>query len=300
MPAPLIPAWSDEQRARFLQAPVAFAHGLAETGLVEDEALARLLDRYPAELYDINHYTYDDEAQVTLRTGERGRASGAEVLAAIKAGRVWVNLRQADACYPELGAEIRRCFAELQRENPGFKPAKVYGQLILSSPQNKVPYHADPAGVILFHLRGRKRIWVYPVDEGFVPQAHMEKISMRETTEELPYRRDMDDAAEVFDLQPGMALAWPVQAPHRVDNLDSFNVSFSADYQTWPSRLNMGAFVAAGVLRRWGLPVPRLRTQPPAVKAALWAASLAMRRAGLVKSRLADFERSFELTAPVT
>jgi hypothetical protein len=128
----------------------------------------------------------------------------------------------------------------------------------------------------------------------------MEKISMRETTEELPYRREMDDAAEVFDLQPGMALAWPVQAPHRVDNLDSFNVSFSADYQTWPSRLNMGAFVAAGVLRRWGLPVPRLRTQPPAVKAALWAASLAMRRAGLVKSRLADFERSFELTAPVT
>ena len=143
-------------------------------------------------------------------------------------------------------------------------------------------------------------MWVYPVDEAFVPQAHMEKIALRETTEELPYRREMDDAAEVFDLEPGVAITWPVHAPHRVDNLDSFNVSFSADYLTWPSRLNLGAFVAGGVLRRCGLPVPRLRERSTPTKAALWAASLAMRRTGLVRSRLGEFERSFELAGAAT
>ena len=298
---PLIPHWCDAQRARFLNRPVTFAHRLADSGLVEDAALERLLDRYPAELYDITQYSYDADAQFSLRTGVRGRADGAALLDAIKAGRVWVNLRRAGVHYPELGALVRAAFAELEGHNPGFRVAGVYGQLILSSPGNQVPYHADPTGVVLFHLRGRKRMWVYPAEEAFVPQAHMEKIALLETTEELPYRRDMDEAAEVFDLEPGVAITWPVHAPHRVDNLDSFNVSYSADYLTWPSRLNLGAFVAAGVLRRWGVPVSRLRERSTAAKAALWAASVAMRRTGLVRSRLGEFERSFELAgAPAT
>jgi hypothetical protein len=49
------------------------------------------------------------------------------------------------------------------------------------------------------------------------------------------------------------------------------------------------------VLRRWGLPAPNLRRTPAPAQAGLWAASVAMKKAGLVKSRLNDFERSFEL-----
>jgi hypothetical protein len=45
---------------------------LGASGLVEDAALIALLDRYPAELIDINHYSYDAQSQVTLRTGRRG------------------------------------------------------------------------------------------------------------------------------------------------------------------------------------------------------------------------------------
>jgi hypothetical protein len=297
MTEPLVPVWSDEQRRAFLKAPVAFAHGLAASGLVEDDALVRLLDRYPADMFDINAYSYDEEGQVALRTGARGRASGAEVLEGIKAGRLWVNLRRADLHYPELGEEVRRAFEDIQEEVPGFRPVDIYGQLILSSPANKVPYHADPAGVVLFHLRGRKRIWIYPVDEQHLPQPAMEKVVMKQSTEELPYRMSMDAAAEVFDLEPGMALAWPIHAPHRVENLDTFNVSFSADYQTWDSRLSNGAYVAAGVFRRWGLPVPAVERAPKPALAGLWACGAAMKRAGLVKSRLAGFERTFELGA---
>ena len=52
------------------------AHTLIEQGFAEDAALAAVLDRYPAELFDINLYDYDDEGQVFLRTGARGRLSG--------------------------------------------------------------------------------------------------------------------------------------------------------------------------------------------------------------------------------
>ena len=301
MTTSLIPAWSPAQREAFLKAPVAFEHALHASGLVEDEALIRLLDAYPADMFDINSYSFDEDAQVSLQTGSRGRASGAEVLEAIKAGRLWVNMRRADLHYPELGEEVRRAFADIQEEIPGFRPVDVYGQLILSSPVNKVPYHADPAGVILFHMRGRKRIWIYPVDEQHLPQAAMEKVVMKQVAEEaLPYRRDMDEAAAVIDLEPGMALAWPIHAPHRVENLDTFNVSFSADYQTWASRLTNGAYIASGVMRRWGLPAPAVKKAPMAARAGLWAMGSAMRRAGLVKSRLSEFERTFELAAPAT
>lgn len=284
-------------RARLAGLPTAprlFQHRIAETGLVEDAALARLLDRYPAELFDINLYDYDDEGQVSLRTGVRGRLSGEELLEAVKQGRLWVNLREAAGGYPELWAEILRAFDDLKREIPGFRPVRMTGQLILSSPQAKVPYHADPAGVALFHLRGRKRIWIYPVDEGHIPDAAMERVVMKQTTEELPYRRAFDADAAVFDLEPGQGLAWPLHAPHRVENLGVFNVSLSADYQTWGSRLVNGAMFTSGVQRaRGGRPAPVDALSAPGL-AARWAASVALKKIGVARSRLGGFERHFE------
>ena len=49
------------------------AHGLVDQGFASDEALADLLDRYPAELFDINLYDYDEDGTSRLRTGARGR-----------------------------------------------------------------------------------------------------------------------------------------------------------------------------------------------------------------------------------
>lgn len=288
------PASTRARLAGLPTAPRLFQHRIADTGLVGDEALARLLDGYPADLFDINLYDYDDEGQVSLRTGVRGGLDGAELLEAVKQGRLWVNLREAAGGYPALWAEILRAFDDLKRAIPGFRPVRMTGQLILSSPQAKVPYHADPAGVALFHLRGRKRIWIYPVDEAHIPDAAMERVVMKQTTEELPYRRDFDGDAAVFDLEPGQGLAWPLHAPHRVENLGEFNVSLSADYQTWGSRLVNGAMFANGVLRaRGGRPRP-VDTQGGADLAARWAAAVALKKLGVARSRLAGFERHFE------
>lgn len=269
-------------------------HSLIDQGFASDGALAAVLDRYPAELFDINLYDYDDEGQVSLRTGARGRLDGAELLAAIQQGRLWVNLRSVETGWPELWAAAMGEFAKVQAAYPGLRAVKNAGQLILSSPKARVPYHFDAAGVVLFHMRGRKRIFVYPGDEAHLAEVDMEQVVSRQTTEELPYVRAFEADAQIVDLEPGQALTWPIYAPHRVENLDRFCVSLSMDFQTWPSRFRNGALFTNAVLRSHGAR-PRMtdRMATPEL-AARWAASLALKRAGALKSRLESFERDFE------
>lgn len=293
--ANLVPAWTADQCAQFRKAPMTFAHRLAETGLFEDEALAALLDRYPDELFDINIYDFDDEGQARLRTGVRGRLPGDQVLEGIKGGRVWVNLRRIEENHEALRPFIQAAFGEIKARLPDFNPVQLNGQLILSAPQAKVPFHADPPGVCLFHMRGKKRIWIYPADEAHMPQTGMEDILLKQQTEELPYRRDMDSVAEVFDLSPGQAITWPLHAPHRIENQEGFNVSLSVDFQTWGSRILNGAHYANGILRRKGLPIAAMSATPMAARVGLWAASLAMKRISLVEDKIVNLDRSFEL-----
>ena len=122
----------------------------------------------------------------------------------------------------------------------------------------------------------------------------MEQVVSRQTTEELPYVRAFEADAQVVDLEPGQALTWPIYAPHRVENLDRFCVSLSMDFQTWASRLRNGALFTNAVLRSRGAR-PRMTDRMAAPElAARWAASLALKRAGALKSRLESFERDFE------
>jgi len=290
-------------RTRY-QGPITAAdvhpHGLNAKGFADDAALAAVLDRYPAELFDINLYDFDEEGQVSLRTGARGRLSGEALLQAIQQGRLWVNLRSVEEGWPELWAAAMAEFRSIAARYPGLRAVTNAGQLILSSPKARVPYHFDAAGVVLFHLRGRKRVFVYPGDEAHLPERNMELVVARQTTEEIPYVRAFEDDAEVVDLEPGQALTWPLYAPHRVENLDRFCVSLSMDFQTWGSRLRNGALYTNAVLRSRGLEPPMTDRMRRPELAARWAASVALKKAGALGSRLNDFERSFEPDAGAT
>lgn len=268
-------------------------HDLVERGFAEDEALERILDRYPAELIDINLYDYDDAGQVTMRTGARGDLSGSRLLEAIKAGRLWVNMRDAQTGCPDLWDAAMLEFRRIEATYPGLKAVKNAGQLIISSPKNRTPYHFDAAGVVLFHLRGRKRLFVYPGDEAHLSERDMEKVVARQTTEETPYDLAFEAHAQVLDLEPGQAATWPFYAPHRVENLDRFCVSLSMDFQTWSSRLRNGALYANAVLRsRGGSPRATDRMTSPEL-AARWGLSLALKKAGALEDRVSTIRRDF-------
>lgn len=291
------PRWTPAQKAGFRRRPVTFPHALGGSGLFEDGALIRLLDRHPADLYDINLFDFDEAGGHRLRTGERGSRGGAELLDSIKQGRIWIQLRAVDKHDQAIGAAVRGAFAAIDELSGGFRPASLNAALILSAPGAKVPMHADAPGVVLFHLRGCKRLWIYPSDEAHLPSVAMEDIVLRQTTEDLPYRRSMDAAATVFDLEPGTAAAWPLHAPHRIENLEGFNVSLTVDYADWCARRTNGAYHAAGLMRRLGWTPPRVRDTPAVGQTAMWAASLALKRLAPVKSRIAGLKREFELGA---
>jgi hypothetical protein len=105
----------------------------------------------------------------------------------------------------------------------------------------------------------------------------------------------MDADAVVFDLEPGMAVSWPLHSPHRVENLDTSCLSLTTEFQTWATRVTNGAYYTNGVLRRAGLPTAPIDATPMAGRAALWAASLVLRRLNLVQDRISTIERKFDL-----
>lgn len=86
-----------------LTAPKAVEHGIPSY-LASDEALIHILDRYPGVLFDINCYDFGGDAQVSRTTGTRDCTVGRTVLNAVKAGRLWVNLRFCEEVHPGLWA----------------------------------------------------------------------------------------------------------------------------------------------------------------------------------------------------
>lgn len=247
---PLIPTWTPDNRARFLKEPLVFRHGLLDSGLFSEAAIARLLETHPDDLTDVNLNDIHDDGTCVVRTGTRGGLSGDQLLERIKQGRLWINLRHAFAVGGPDGSLVADFFAELAAHNPGFRPFGFYPNLLISAPQARVPYHADTPGVVLMHLIGRKRIWIYPNHGKFLRDEAMERVALRETTEDLPYDPAWDAEAFVADLEPGLAITWPYNAPHRIDNLGTFNVSLSCEFMTWTARMRHGSYYANGTLRR--------------------------------------------------
>jgi hypothetical protein len=292
----LIPTWTPELRAGLMTQPIVFAHGLLETGLFTEAAIAHRLETHPDELTDVNINDIYEDGTCRVRTGTRGGLTGVELLEQVKAGRLWINLRQAFVRGGDEDSLVERFFKELERHNPGLKINNIYANLLISGPQARVPYHADTPGVVLMHLIGKKRLWVFPNHGKFLEDEAMERVALRETTEDLPYDPAWDQEAQCYDLEPGQTVAWPYNAPHKVDNLGTFNVSLSCEYMTWEGRLRHGVYYTNGTLRhRFGLNPPAyLKTSAPG-RWVRWALSVVFKRLKINRQAEATYQTEFDL-----
>lgn len=252
-------------RGDFGRRPVLANHNLHEHELFSDAALIELLDRFPREhLYALtmgNDDTRTDGNRLALHDG----VSGADLLRAVKNGRLWLNITRvdrADAAYRKL---IDQLYEQLAAHAPSFVPVTSQGTLLISSPHVLVYYHADGPASALWHIRGRKRIWVYPaLDERYMKREHLEDIFAGVRHEYLPYENSYDQAAVVYDLEPGQWATWPQNAPHRVTNLDSVNVSLATEHFTRQSRWRARVYSANRFFRtRFGVQNLSAREQGP-------------------------------------
>ena len=172
--------------------PVLGTHGLSDAEMFSDAALIDLLDHFPREhLYALN-MGHDpcrcDQNHLVCHDG----IGGAELLQAVRNGRLWLNLTRVDRADERYRCLIDQLYRELRRQTPEQRGAAVpdrsQGTLLISSPDALVYFHADAPSSVLWHLRGRKRVWVYPtLDARFMSAALLEDLFAGARHEYLPY-----------------------------------------------------------------------------------------------------------------
>ena len=136
--------------------------------------------------------------------------------------------------HPGLWAEAVASFHRLAPTLGIRKPEKLTGQLVLSSAEAHAPYDFASTGMAVFHLRGVKRVWVYPINETSRFRRPQWRPSFRARIRAgiCRPRRLHDAAAWRFDIVPGEALAMPLYAPHRVENQEDICVTLILTYET--------------------------------------------------------------------
>ena len=76
-------------------------------------------------------------------------------------------------------------------EMTGKPPFNAKGGILISSPAAKVPYHCDRTETILWHVRGKKRMYLYPVTEKFLPDDVYLDIIANDRVDDIPFNSEM-------------------------------------------------------------------------------------------------------------
>jgi len=248
---PMLDGWTHDHTARFQNEILTFRHRLEETGLFSDEALIDLLERHPANMLDVCTMGATDDPLYPnkFRTGDFRDASAADLLAAAKAGSIWMNVRKAMNIHADYNAVLKEMYGSLS-DATGNRAFNANGGILLSSPVARVPYHFDKTEVILWHVRGQKTVHIWPVNQEFIPDRAVEATLTNMIEDDLPYTPAFEEHSTVLRLQPGQGATWPLNAPHRVDN-ETFCVSVTTEYSTTESAMKSAAMMSNATLRRY-------------------------------------------------
>ena len=226
--------WSESEYRNFNVLPQVTAHTYHKLPLFKKEALIKLLDDYPRRW--LQAFTMGDDP---CRNDEwqcvdiSPESTGEELWQAAETGRIWYNIthiEEYDDSYRDL---IDGMYDHLSSQCQHMSDMRSnYSTLLISSPGAQVYYHLDAEPNMLWHIRGQKKIWVYPaMDTHFVAQEHIEDIYAGAIDENLPFKPEFDDHSQQFLLSPGDVASWPHNGPHRIENID-MNVSLATSYLT--------------------------------------------------------------------
>ncbi len=244
LPTHLLENWTPEQAARMERTIFVAQHRLHMLPLFDDAHIIELLDRHPRRDLGINTMGDDPTNRKEWQEGRAGSLDAAELLEAARVGRVWLNVRRVMDHHSEYAECVRAVYADLERTCPGLTTFNHSANLLISSPGAQVYYHLDCPANMLWHIRGRKRVWAYPLEAGLVSDETIEGVLCGEKSEELDFRREWDELAIAHDLEPGEMVTWPQHTPHRVVNTEGLNVSLSTEHMTPAATRRNNVFMA--------------------------------------------------------
>lgn len=246
----LLADWTTDEFHTLEKGVLLAKHRLAETGLFTDESLSRIIDTHPPQDFSVNTMGSDTN-QFEWREGDRNGVPGDVLLELVKTGRLWLNCRNMLDHHADFRKVFDSIYDQLEAKSPGFRANDRSANLLISSPNALVHYHIDIPVNMLWHVRGQKRVWVYPhFDFRFVSQQVVELVCSGEFSEDVPYDSEFDRYALVFDVEPGQLLTWPQLTPHRVTNMDSLNVSLSTEHKNPTAVRRINVHLANQYLRR--------------------------------------------------
>ncbi|MDJ0612084.1 MAG: cupin-like domain-containing protein [Rhizobiaceae bacterium] len=246
--------WESHHASLFGEHSLKLRHSLDKSRLFSDKALIALLENVPREHYHVTTMEKGAHNPGYKREGDFGDLSGEEILEAVKRGSLWINFQNPDKIGGEYGELLRDIYAEFEARVPGLKTYKHKMTILISSPNLKVKYHFDLPGQTLWQIRGKKRVYVYPPKAPFLTRNGLEKVTINEAHEtDLQYHEWFDDHAEVYELEPGQMLHWPLNCPHRIENHDCLNVSLTTEHWTKPLRNIYAVNYGNAMLRKLGL-----------------------------------------------
>ncbi len=255
MPKNLLVDWTSQDYATLEQGVVLANHDLPATGLFTDDALAYLLDHHPDEALTVSTMG-SDATRFEWIEGDRNGATGSDMVRLLKEGRLWLNLRNVMQHHPAIREAVNSIYDTLEANARHFQAEDRSANLLVSSSTAMVHYHVDMPVNMLWHIRGQKRVWVYPhFDYRFAAQDVIEKVCAGEFSEDVPFSPNFDNYATVFDVEPGQLLTWPQLTPHRVQNLDGLCVSLSTEHKNATARRRINVHQANYWLRNkfgWG------------------------------------------------
>ena len=248
----IISNWTDEHTKKFQNETFRIKHDLISTGLFSDEALAELLDIHPKDQLDVCAISDHPVNQHKFRTGDVRDVDGKTLIDAVKSGTIWINMRKAMNIHPDYNAVLKQMYGEIS-EYTGMKHFHARGGILISSPAAKVPLHFDATETVLWHIRGNKRVILYPHTQSILPDVEYETFMYKTTEDYLPYDASMEEEAESFDLEAGDMITWALNRPHRVEN-QSYCVSVTTEYSTRESSIkNAGMYTNAVLRQKLGL-----------------------------------------------
>ena len=241
---PLLENWTPEQAQRMERAIFVAQHQLHELELFSDQRLMELLDCHPRQDLGINTMGDDPARHDQWQEGRAGQLTSDQLFEAVGRGRVWLNLRRVMDHHAEYAKLVNDLYGELETACPGLATYNRSANLLISSPDAIVYYHLDCPVNMLWHLRGAKRVWAYPLESGIVSDETIEGVLCGEKSEELEFRPEWDELAVVYDLEPGEMVTWPQHTPHRVVNTGGVNVSLSTEHMTRSAARRNNVFLA--------------------------------------------------------
>lgn len=295
----IISDWTPDKARGFGREVLTFDHDLHRRPMFDDDGLAELLDRYPREKLGVFTMGENPRDWGTWRRGTAGGLAGRTLLEMAREGRIWLNLRAANAYLPDYAALADEVFAEKQAKVPGLRTMKRDVGVLISSPNAQVFYHLDVPMVSLWQIRGVKTVWAYPVETPYVGAEALEAIVLRETAEQFAFDPAWDFGAAMTELTPGRMLTWPQNAPHRIENGPMLNVSLSMEFMTPAALMRANVIYANGLMRRRLGADPAIQPGFSAAGLAKVAVARAAKVLGLQKARERVLPVTFDLERDV-